>query len=121
MKITVFKSKGKSETIVREPLDAVVKAMMEGTYADEVRYLRQLYPLIHPSRDEEGRVVSNFNFKMTLPRLCFPVEMQKQKDERKVLAYNGLVVLEANNLADYDEAIRLRNAASRLPQTGEKK
>ena len=117
MKITVFKSKGQRESIVREPLDAVVKAMVEGAYIEEVHYLRQLYPLIHPSRDEEGRMVSNFNFKMTLPRLCFPLEMQKLKDERKMLAYNGLVVLEANNLADYDEAIRLRNAASRLPQT----
>ena len=34
-----------------------------------------------------------------------------------MLNYNGLIVLEANNLADYDEAIKIRNTAARLPQT----
>ena len=54
---------------------------------------------------------------MTLPRLCFSAEIDKYRKEFRVLNYNGLIVLEANNLANYDEAIRIRNEAARLPQT----
>ncbi len=44
-------------------------------------------------------------------------EIDKYRKEHRVLNYNGLIVLEANNLADYDEAIKIRNMAARLPQT----
>ena len=117
MKISVFKSKGKKETLVREELEAVVKAMADGLFVSEVHRFREYYPLIHPTRAEDGRMQSHFDFRLTLPGLCFAAELQHQKGEKRVLAYNGLIVLEANNLADYDEAIHIRNEASRLPQT----
>ena len=60
---------------------------------------------------------TNFDFKLMLPRLCFAAEIDKYSKEHRVLNYNGLIVLEANNLADYDEAIKIRNIAARLPQT----
>ena len=60
---------------------------------------------------------TNFDFKLMLPRLCFAAEIDKYRKEHRVLNYNGLIVLEANNLADYDEAIKIRNIAARLPQT----
>ena len=117
MKISVFKNKGKKETLVREELDSVVRTMAEGQHITEVYHFRELYPLIRPTRADDGRMQSHFNFRMTLPRLCFAAEMQHQNGSRRMLAYNGLVVLEANNLSDYDEAIRIRNEAARLPQT----
>ena len=46
---------------------------------------------------------TNFDFKLMLPRLCFAAEIDKYRKEHRVLNYNGLIVLEANNLADYDE------------------
>ena len=117
MKITVFKRKGPKETVVREGLADIAEAIRNGKHIDEVHHLRQYYHLMHPRRTEDGRMETSFDFKMTLPRLCFSAEIDKYRKEFRILNYNGLIVLEANNLADYDEAIRIRNEAGRLPQT----
>ena len=117
MKITVFKRKGPKETVVREGLADIAEAIRNGKHIDEVHHLRQYYHLMHPRRTEDGRMETSFDFKMTLPRLCFSAETDKYRKEFRILNYNGLIVLEANNLADYDEAIRIRNEAARLPQT----
>ena len=117
MKISILKPRGKKETVTRAELVQVVKEMVQGKYLTEVHRLRELYPLVHPTKTEDGQLSSSFNLKLTLPRLCFATEMQQLKGELRQLAYNGLMVLEANNLADYDEAIQIRDAAARLPQT----
>ena len=117
MKITVFKRKGPKETVIREGLADIAEAIRNGKHIDEVHHLRQYYHLMHPRRTEDGRMETSFDFKMTLPRLCFSAEIDKYRKEFRILNYNGLIVLEANNLADYDEAIRIRNEAARLPQT----
>lgn len=117
MKITIIKTKGTKETLTRMELDDVVKEIAGGQYIDEVHRLRELYPLMRATRTEDGQVKTDFDLKLTLPRLCFATEMQQLKGDRKRLAYNGLLVLEANNLADYDEAIMIRDRAARLPQT----
>ena len=119
MEIAVFKTKGNKETIVKNELELAVKAIREGQYRDEVAELRQIYPLIRPTRDDDGRMQTAFSlqFRLELPRLCFAATWQNLKGEPRLTGYNGLVVLEANNLADYDEAIGLRNAAARMPQT----
>ena len=117
MKITEFKRKGPKETVVRESLADIAEAIRNGKHIDEVHHLRQYYHLMHPRRTEDGRMETSFDFKMTLPRLCFSAEIDKYRKEFRILNYNGLIVLEANNLADYDEAIRIRNEAARLPQT----
>jgi len=117
MKISVFKQKGNKETVVREEIGTIVEAISSGTYQEEVRKLREIYPLIHPRRTEDGQMETDFNYKMTLPRLCFAAEISKSRNTHRVQNYNGLIVLEANNLADYDEAIQIRDAAARLPQT----
>ena len=117
MKITEFKRKGPKETVVREGLADIAEAIRNGKHIDEVHHLRQYYHLMHPRRTEDGRMETSFDFKMTLPRLCFSAEIDKYRKEFRILNYNGLIVLEANNLADYDEAIRIRNEAARLPQT----
>ena len=117
MKITIFKRKGTKETLVREDIAQVAAMIKDGSHLNEVSDFRLIYPLIHPRRTDDGRMETDFNYKMTLPRLCFAAEIDKYRTTHRLLAYNGLVVLEANNLADYDEAIRLRDAAARLPQT----
>ena len=131
MKITVIKRKGNKETMVWEPLDAVVRQMAEGEHLGEIRKLREVWHLMHPRKTDEGVAVTNFDFKMTLPRLCFAAELARGKgeptkadgrlttasSEQPLKAYNGLIVLEANNLSSYDEAIGLRDKAARLPQT----
>ena len=102
---------------MREELLKVVEAIATGEHISEIHRLRQYYHLMSPRWTEDGRMKTNLDFKMTLPRLCFAAEIDKYRKEHRVLKYNGLMVLEANNLLDYDEAIRIRNDAARLPQT----
>ncbi|MDO5525608.1 MAG: VapE family protein [Prevotella sp.] len=117
MKVTVMKPKGKKETIVRMEIEDVVRNISDSNYAAEVRNLREIYPFLTQCRQEDGRIESDFHQSAPLPMLCFALEMQNMNGERRTLSYTGLVVLEANNLADYDMAISLRNAAARMPQT----
>ena len=117
MKVTVMKPKGKKETIVRMEIEDVVRNISDSNYAAEVRNLREIYPFLTQCRQEDGRIESDFHQSAPLPMLCFALEMQNMNGERRTLSYTGLVVLEANNLADYDTAINLRNAAARMPQT----
>ena len=70
MKITLLKPKGMKETMSRVELHKAVKDIASGTYVDEVHRLRELYPLVHPKKDAEGRIMSNYKLKLALPRLC---------------------------------------------------
>ena len=81
MKISILKPKGKKETVTRVELMRVVKEMVQGEYLTEVHRLRELYPLVHPTKTEDGQLSSSFNLKLTLPRLCFAMEMQQLKEE----------------------------------------
>lgn len=117
MKVTVMKPKGKKETIVRMEIEDVVKNISGSKFAAEVRNLREIYPFLAQCRQENGRIESDFHQHTQLPMLCFALEMKNMNGEQCAMNYNGLVVLEANNLEDYDTAINLRNAAARMPHT----
>ena len=117
MKVTIFKPKRKRETMTNMEIEQVVEELRTGKYEDEVREVRDVFPLIHPRLTDDGRMVSDIEFRMRLPRLCFAGELKKRRKEEALMTYNGLLVLEANNLESYEEAARLRNEAARLPQT----
>ena len=126
MKITRFNTYKKNITLQRVELEDVVRQMREGTVeegqtgglAEVVRQLRMMYHLMRTNRHEDGSVTTNFeDGTIHLPRLCFGAELVKRKDNVQLKQYNGLLVLEVNDLVSYDEAIGVRNQASRLPQT----
>ena len=91
--------------------------MAEGDLVADVHRLRGMYHLMRVWRKDDGQVVTNIKGSATLPRVCFAAEYENRYKERRLLKYNGLVVLEINNLAGYDEAIAIREAVRRLPQT----
>ncbi len=117
MKITVIKPYRKTETLSRVELKEVVRMIADGDVTDEVHRVRELYHLMNIRRQDDGQVTTNFVGGVTLPRLCFAAEYVSSNKERRMLTYNGLVVVEVNNLATYDEAIALREAARQMPQT----
>ena len=117
MKITLLKPYRKTETMNRIELEEVVRMMVEGDALGEVHNLRQYYHLMRPQRLDDGRVETNFEDGIQLPRLCFGAELTKQNGEQRMAHYNALVVVEVNNLGSYDDAITLRNMAKRMPQT----
>ena len=117
MKITMIKPRGTKETMTNMEMEQLVEQIRTGKYQDEVREIRNLFPLIHPKRDETGRMVSDFEFRMPLPRICFAGQLKRRRKGQALMTYQGLIALEANNLESYDDAIMLRDEAARLPQT----
>lgn len=117
MRITIFKPYRRNEVINRVELDEVVRRILAGEEMAVVKGLREAYHLMYTRRLDDGRVECNIEGGIGLPRVCFAAEYENRKGEQRLLAYNGLVVLEVNNLAGYDEAIAIREAAKRLPQT----
>ncbi len=117
MKITLLKNYRKQETIRRIDLETLANMIGGCEEMEEVRRLREVFRLIRVSYHEDGTVESNVNVQVDLPRICFSAEFEHKKQQRVLNAYNGLVVLEVNNLVDYDEALAVRDAAGRMPQT----
>ena len=118
MKVTVLKPYRKTETINRVELSEAVAKLQQGEHATAVNQLRSMYHLMRIQRNDDGSVDTNIDSgSIRLPRICFSADFEKRKNELHLLQYNGLVVLEVNNLASQDEAVALRKAAQRLPQT----
>ena len=117
LKVTLLKAQHKKETINRVPLKEVVRMIADGDHVEKVRHIRAIYHLMQPRRLEDGRVETVFDYRFLPPRVCFTAVYEHRSGQRRLLRYNGLVVVEVNNLATYDEAIVLREAAKAMPQT----
>lgn len=117
MKVTILKISRRKEVINREELTNVAMAIREGSVAKEVKQIRQVYHLMRTERQEDGQVLTDFSTDINLPRICFAAEYAHKNHERLMVSYNGLVVLELNGLDSYEQAVTLRNQASKMPET----
>ena len=117
MKITLLKISKNKEVINRLEVSEVAKFIKGGATAKEVRRIREVYHLMRPRRQEDGQVITGFKPEIGLPRICFAAEYENRNKERRMIGYNGLVVLELNDLSQYEEAVRLRNQAAKMPET----
>lgn len=117
MKVTLFKPYRKKETITRIETANVAGIIQKGVLEKEVRRTRSLYGVMHTKREPDGQISCNIENGIRLPRVCFAAEFENRKQERRMVHYNGLVVIELNNLKNYDEAIAIREKAKRMPFT----
>ena len=117
MKITLIKTKGKKEVITRYPLEAIAGAIQTGWRKHTVTELREVYHLMTKERQEDGQIRTNWLGGIKLERVCFAQEFDKYKGERRVLGYNGLIVVEINNLPTYEKAVEVRDQAKKMPET----
>ena len=117
MKVTIVKNSRKKEVVNRVELDEFVRMIKDGDVAEDVRYVRELYHLMRPVRLETGRVETGLDEPLVLPYVCFAAEYANRNKERKMVTYNGMVVLELNGLSSYEEAVRLKGEAMRMPET----
>ena len=116
MKVSLFKKNGSRETLISMEMDQIVTMIGNGQWIGDVHHLRELYLIMSPRRTDDGRMIHNMDYRCPLPMIGFAAQLKKRNGKNRLTAYNGLVVLEANNLANSDEAIILRNRCSRLPQ-----
>ena len=117
MKVTILKISRRKEVINREELTNVAMAIREGSVAEEVKRIRQVYHLMRTERQADGQVLTDFSTDINLPRICFAAEYAHKNHERLMVNYNGLVVLELNGLDSYEQAVTFRNQASKMPET----
>ena len=117
MKVTIIKKKGKNETITRHPVEDIALFIQKGWRQHTVTELREMYNLILKERQPDGQILTNWAGGIKLERLCFAQELDKFKGEHRVLGYNGLIVIEVNNLPTYEKAVEVRDQAKMMPET----
>ena len=117
MKVTLLKRSGKKEVINRVEVAVMANAIKSGMIENTVRHTREVYHLMNPHRLPDGQVSTQWEGGIRLPRICFAADYMKRKGELQMMAYNGLVVLEVNDLPTYEKAVEIRNLAKKLPET----
>ena len=117
MKVTIIRKRGKNETITRHPVEDIALFIQKGWRKHTVTQLREMYNLIQKERQPDGQILTNWAGGIKLERLCFTQEFDKYKNEHRILGYNGLVVVEVNNLPTYEKAVEVRDLAKKMPET----
>ena len=117
MKITYVKISRKKEVFNRLDLSALADRIRKGPEEQLVYNLRLNYQFLMTQRLEDGQIMVDGESFLALPRICFAIESDKYKERPRVLSYNGLVVIEANGLKSYEDAVRIRNQAAKMDET----
>ena len=117
MKITIIRKKGKKETITRHSIEEIAFSIQKGWRQHTVTELREMYNLILKDRQPDGQILTNWEGGIKLERLNFAQEFDQFKGEHRVLGYNGLVVIEVNNLQTYERAVEVRDLAKKMPES----
>ena len=117
MNVTLLKKDGKREVINRVELAAMANAIKNGMIENTVRRTREVYHLMNPHRLEDGQISTQWEGGIKLPRICFAADYLNRKGQWQMMAYNGLVVLEVNDLSTYEKAVEIRDFAKKLPET----
>ena len=115
--VTILKNTRNVVSLRAVSLDDVAASIRTGEYRTAAQELRQYCALPSIRRIEESGVDPETPVARNVPRICFSALMKKQKEERTVEAYTGLVLLEVENLSDYDEARAVLSNARLMPQT----
>lgn len=107
MKVTRFSSDGMSQKSVE--LSELIESMKTEAKGNPVTFLRQQ---IKQSIRGERSVIAD-----KLPIVVFSSTFRRKEGRLQFSGYNGLVLLEVNNLINSDEAGRIRDLASESLQT----
>lgn len=115
---TIYKTRGKTTTATRMTVEEIVEVIRNKKYLKEVATFREMGALANVKKRENGMLdIEDAAWEKALPRICFACDYQKRGGEMQQVAYNGLILLEVNNLQSEEEAIGLRFYAGRQPQT----
>ena len=118
MKVSILKIARKKEVIKRLELEELAEMIRKNPEDSKVFNLRLNYQFLKPQRRNDGQIVIDDQLHTVgLPRILFAAECMNYKEMQKGLKYNGLVVVEANGLKTYEEAVQIRNQAARMDET----
>ena len=114
MKITLIREEKESgkETVSTCEADALLEKIKTETKAAHVTALRTM--LLYTTPDARG----HYEHIDKLPRIYPSIEYGRSRDgSRKMKHYNGVVMLEVNDLAGLSEVELVKEQARLLPQT----
>lgn len=115
---TIYKTRGKTTTATRMAVEEIVDTIRNKKYLKGVAEFREMGVLANVKKRENGTLdIEDAAWEKALPRICFACDYQKRGGEMQQVTYNGLILLEVNNLQSEEEAIGLRFYAGRQPQT----
>ena len=118
MKVSYLKLSRKKEVIKRLELSELAEMIRKSPEERKVFNLRLNYQFYKPKRMPDGQITLDDQMHtVNLPRILFAAECVNYKEIQKGLKYNGLVVVEANGLKTYEEAVNIRNQAARMDET----
>ena len=118
MKVSYLKLSRKKEVIKRLELSELAEMIRKSPEERKVFNLRLNYQFYKPKRMPDGQITLDDRMHtVNLPRILFAAECVNYKEIQKGLKYNGLVVVEANGLKTYEEAVNIRNQAARMDET----
>jgi hypothetical protein len=117
MKVTLLKIARKKEVINRIDLQTLADMIRKSPEERQIFNLRLNYQFMKPERKEDGQITIDGEHTINLPRICFAAEGDKYKEKVRMLAYNGLVVVEVNGLKRYEDAVAIRNQAAKMDET----
>ena len=109
MKVTLLKNVRKKEVVNRLDLQTLAEMIRQNPEADRIYNLRLQYQFYKPQRMADGQIVLDGVHTPNMPRICFGVEFDNYKGQHRTLDYNGLVVIEVNDLKRYEDAVAIRN------------
>lgn len=107
MKITQVKSNGKSLKNIE--LSDVMTAIRSG---EQARVVNEHRGILSSSMPGDRNIHAT-----DIPVLFFAARFRKKENRIEYQAYNGLVLVEAGNLADREEVAAVKKLASLAPQT----
>ena len=117
MKVTIAKFYRDKETLTLYELSTIVANIRIESFKMTCSEIRREYPLTEVKQRLGDSVATESGAARLLPRVCFSAAILNRKKHQQMLAYNGLVLLEVNNLSSFYEAEAVRKSASLIPQT----
>ena len=116
-KVTIVKRYRNTETLRLMELSEVAQVIQNQAYQEQCKALRDVYPLVEVRQKYDAIDGLLSLHTKNLPKVCFASQMENRNKQRVTREYNGLVLLEVNNLAGFDEAEAVRKGAAQIPQT----
>ena len=117
MKITILRQARNAQTLRLIDVEEAVTMIQDQAFGDICRQVREVYPLAEVRKKYEGGDGFLSYYTQGLPSVCFAAAWENRNKQRLMRSYNGLVLLEVNNLAAFEEAEAVRQGASQIPQT----
>ena len=114
MKATIIRQEKDKKFFTRTELVTVYDNIISGKYANEVNKVRVDFPLtfLH-----NGPKFNELDSVKKARRICFATEWKKIDSQSVIDNFNGLILLEINQLSDEDEAKKIRDESAKIPYT----